>query len=76
MRVAREGGAYPLMSRGDINLYSLFVERAQALIRPEGAAGPADTLGRGLRPDRRPLLPKPVHRRPACSPSTTSRTDA
>ena len=39
MRVARDGGAYPLMSRGDINLYSLFVERAQALLRPEGVAG-------------------------------------
>jgi len=39
MRVARQGGAYPLLSRGDINLYSLFVERAQSLIRPEGATG-------------------------------------
>ncbi len=39
MRVARDSGAYPLMSRGDINVYSLFVERAQALLRPEGVAG-------------------------------------
>ena len=39
MRVARESGGFPLMSRGDINLYSLFVERAQALLRPEGIAG-------------------------------------
>ena len=36
---ARRGGDYPLLSRGDINIYSLFVERAQALIRPDGIAG-------------------------------------
>ncbi len=36
---ARRSGDYPLLSRGDINLYSLFVERGQALIRREGAAG-------------------------------------
>ncbi len=39
MAVARGCGAYPLLSRGDINLYSLFVERAQALIELRGAAG-------------------------------------
>ena len=39
MRVAREGGGFPLMSRGDINLYSLFVERAQTLLKPDGIAG-------------------------------------
>ncbi len=39
MRVARDSGSFPLLSRGDINIYSLFVERAQALIRPEGIAG-------------------------------------
>lgn len=39
MRVARQGGAYPLLSRGDVNLYSLFVERGQNLIRPDGATG-------------------------------------
>lgn len=39
MRVARTGGDYPLLSRGDINLYSLFVERAQALIRADGLSG-------------------------------------
>ncbi|MEJ1958655.1 MAG: hypothetical protein WDM70_03675 [Nitrosomonadales bacterium] len=30
-RVARECGDYPLLSGGDINLYSLFVERAQGV---------------------------------------------
>lgn len=38
MRIARDG-AFPLLSRGDINLYSLFVERAQSLIGPKGIAG-------------------------------------
>ncbi|WP_294131239.1 hypothetical protein [Sphingobium sp.] len=30
---------YPLLSRGDINLYSLFVERAHALVKPGGMVG-------------------------------------
>lgn len=30
---------YPLLSRGDINLYSLFVERAHALVKPNGMVG-------------------------------------
>lgn len=38
MRIARDG-AFPLLSRGDINLYSLFVERAQSLIGSRGIAG-------------------------------------
>lgn len=38
-RLAREGGEYPLLSGGDVNLYSLFVERAQALVRPDGIVG-------------------------------------
>ncbi len=38
-RVARESGEYPLLSGGDINIYSLFVERAFALAKPDGMAG-------------------------------------
>jgi hypothetical protein len=38
-QVARECGDYPLLSGGDINLYSLFVERAQALVQPGGIVG-------------------------------------
>ena len=30
---------YPLLSGGDVNLYSLFVERAMALIKPSGLIG-------------------------------------
>ena len=39
MRIARKSGHYPLLSRGDINLYSLFVERANALVKPGGMVG-------------------------------------
>ena len=39
VRVARECGDYPLLSRGDVNIYSLFVERAFALVKPEGVVG-------------------------------------
>ncbi len=38
-RIARENGEYPLLSGGDVNLYSLFVERAQSLIKPSGVVG-------------------------------------
>ena len=38
-RMARGGGDYPLLSSGDVNLYSLFVERALALAKPDGMVG-------------------------------------
>ena len=38
-RVAREGGEYPLLGRGDINLYALFVERAMSLVKSDGLVG-------------------------------------
>ena len=38
-RVARRGGNYPLLSGGDVNLYSLFVERALSLVQPDGLVG-------------------------------------
>ena len=38
-RMARESGHYPLLSRGDVNLYALFVERAHALVKPNGMVG-------------------------------------
>ncbi len=37
--MARTGGDYPLLSGGDVNLYSLFVERAMTLVKPDGAVG-------------------------------------
>ena len=39
LRVARTSGDYPCLSRGDVNLYSLFVERAMALVSPSGTVG-------------------------------------
>lgn len=38
-RMARKGGDYPLLSGGDINLYSLFVERAHGLVKADGMIG-------------------------------------
>ena len=38
-RMARRTGDYPLLSAGDVNLYSLFVERAMTLVRPDGMVG-------------------------------------
>ncbi len=39
MNVARKSGEYPLLSKGDINIYSLFVERAGKLIKKDGIVG-------------------------------------
>ena len=38
-RVIRASGQYPLLGGGDINLYSLFVERAMGLVKPDGFVG-------------------------------------
>ena len=38
-QMVRSGGDYPLLSGGDINLYSLFVERSMNLIKPDGFVG-------------------------------------
>lgn len=43
--VARESGDYPLLSGGDINIYSLFVERGLSLISPEGRLGFVTPVG-------------------------------
>ncbi len=37
--MVRTHGDYPLLGRGDVNLYSLFVERAMNLIKPNGLIG-------------------------------------
>ncbi|MGE4262844.1 MAG: hypothetical protein AB7E46_00020 [Desulfovibrio sp.] len=39
VRMARTGGDYPLLSEGDINLYSLFIERAMTIVKKEGVIG-------------------------------------
>ena len=44
-RVARTCGGYPLLSGGDANLYSLFVERAMTLVNPSGMVGLLTPIG-------------------------------
>ena len=39
LEMARKCGDYPLLSGGDVNLYSLFVERATQLCKPDGVVG-------------------------------------
>ncbi len=38
-QVVRASGDYPLLGGGDINIYSLFVERAMSLVKPDGLVG-------------------------------------
>ncbi len=38
-KLIRDNGEYPLLSGGDVNLYSLFVERAMKLVKPDGRVG-------------------------------------
>ena len=38
-RMARKGGDFPLLSGGDVNLYSLFVERAMVVAQRDGLVG-------------------------------------
>ena len=45
LRVARTVGDYPWLSRGDVNLYSLFVERAMGLVSPKGVVGLLTPIG-------------------------------
>lgn len=39
VRMARLDGEYPQLSGGDVNIYSLFVERALKLVKPDGKIG-------------------------------------
>ena len=44
-RMARQCGDYPFLSRGDVNLYSLFVERAMALAHSDAVIGLLTPIG-------------------------------
>lgn len=46
-RMARKTGDYPLLSGGDINLYSLFVERSHTLVTRSGLIGLLVPIGIG-----------------------------
>ncbi len=39
LNVAKKSGEYPKMSGGDVNIYSLFVERSMSLLKPDGMLG-------------------------------------
>lgn len=39
VRMARTCGDYPLLSGGDLNIYSLFVERGMTIVKPDGLMG-------------------------------------
>ncbi len=39
MELVRESGDYPLLARGDLNIYSLFVERSSDLVKRDGFVG-------------------------------------
>ena len=59
--MVRTNGNYPLLGRGDINLYSIFVERAMNLIKPNGLVGlltPSGSAPTRLRPVSSSLSPR------------------
>lgn len=47
VKIARKSGNYPLLSGGDVNIYSLFVERAMALVKDSGMVGLLTPIGIG-----------------------------
>lgn len=75
MTLARRGGDYPLLSRGDINIYSLFVERAQALIKPDGIAGLLVPSGIASDFGASAFFPAKSRQRDACNACSISRTE-
>ena len=44
-RLARRGGEYPLLAFGELNLYTLFVERSMKLVKPDGLVGLLTPIG-------------------------------
>jgi hypothetical protein len=38
-RIARNSGLYSILNRGKLNLFKLFIERAHALVKPQGVVG-------------------------------------
>ena len=64
LRVARTSGDYPWLARGDVNLYSLFVERAMALVnRPGGMVGLLTPIGIATDKTAAPFFADRIHAR-------------
>ena len=55
-RMARSSGDYPLLSGGDINLYSLFVERAMTMVKSQRHGWVANALWNCIGQNRRSVL--------------------
>lgn len=47
VKTARKSGDYPMLSGGDVNIYSLFVERSLALVKDTGMVGLLTPIGIG-----------------------------
>lgn len=58
IRMSRNGGDYPLLSGGDVNIYSLFVERALSLVKPNGFIGLLTPIGIGTDKTSAPFFSK------------------
>ena len=72
-RFVRASGQYPLLGKGDINLYSLFVERAMSLIKPDGFVGLLTKSG--IYADKTAArFSSPSPQRAACPACSISRT--
>ena len=56
LRIARKEGHYPILGKGDINLYSLFVERAHAIARRGGMVGLLTPIGIGMDKTNAPYI--------------------
>ena len=63
--MARGCGDYPLLSGGDMNIYSLFVERAMAMVKPSGMVGLLTPSGIASDKTAAPFFKGVVDRRPA-----------
>ena len=63
LRVVRMSGDYPWLSRGDVNLYSLFVERAMALVSPDGVVGLLTPIGIATDKTSAPFFAERIHAR-------------
>ena len=62
--MARDCGDYPLLSGGDMNIYSLFVERAMTLVKPTGMVGLLTPSGIASDKTAAPVFQECVDRRP------------
>ena len=74
-QLVRTSGHYPLLGRGDINLYSLFVERAMGLVKPDGDRGIGSLRPASTRTGQRRGSSSRSPRRGACRPYSISRID-